>query len=215
MSWRHQFTAPRLKHEWTGGVSDHFPVFTKVALNKVVSGVEAEEVRPAESGGLLYPLTRHNTTDKLERFEAVLLDTLTTAILLLGGEVFDMEELEGTHELFTRTIYRLGDAVTRVMGMGVDIAEMVLAVHPPAGVTHPVHYGNIWLSRTQKKDRWRAMLFVKRSSKAAKVFYEAPIDKWRRDNSSSSLLRLSKWAKGRGRVQTRGGPNLLWGGRME
>jgi hypothetical protein len=42
------------------------------------------------------------------------------------------------------------------------------------------------------------MLFVKRASKAVKVFYEAPIDKWRRDNSSVSLLRLSKWAKGRG-----------------
>jgi hypothetical protein len=85
MSWMHQFSAPRLKHEWTGGVSDHSPVFTKVALNKVVSGVEAEEVQPGESGGLLYPLTRHNTVDKLERFETILLDKLTTAILLLGG----------------------------------------------------------------------------------------------------------------------------------
>ena len=71
MSWRNQFSAPHLRHEWTGGISDNIPVFTKVFLNKRVSGKETEEVRSNESGGLMCPLTRHNSDDKLERFETI------------------------------------------------------------------------------------------------------------------------------------------------
>ena len=95
----------------------------------------------------------------------------------------DMEELEVTHEFFTQTIDKIGEAVTKVMGTAVDIAETILAVKPPAGVKPPVQYGNIWLSRNQQRDRWRAMLFVKRASNAVRVFHEVPLDKWRRDNS--------------------------------
>jgi hypothetical protein len=42
------------------------------------------------------------------------------------------------------------------------------------------------------------MKFVKRANKAVIVFHEQPIDKWRGHNTSASLLRLFKWARGRG-----------------
>ena len=42
------------------------------------------------------------------------------------------------------------------------------------------------------------MRFVKRANKAVIVFHEQPIDTWRGHGTSASLLRLFKWARGRG-----------------
>ena len=143
----------------------------------MVSGVETEETKPEERGGLLYPLTKHNTTDRLEHFEAALVDKLNSSLILLGGEVFDMEEAGVTHEFFSRSMNQVGETVTRVMEEAVGVAEKILAVHPPSGGNPPVHYGNIWLSRAHKRDRWRTMKFIKRANTAVVVFHEQPIDK--------------------------------------
>jgi hypothetical protein len=93
---------------------------------------------------------------------------------------------------------QVGETVTRVMEEAVGVAEEILAVRPASGGKPPVHYGNIWLSRTQKRDRWRTMQFIKRANKAVVVFHEQPMDKWKRHVASAKLLRLFRWARGRG-----------------